>query len=88
MADADVAIVYFNPKTIEHKKLPPITSEKIFRSFDRNDIKVMNDSMQLMDYLNSEDKQQVVYLMMSSGTFDGLDLKSFAESLNTFHQRV
>lgn len=28
MADADVAIVYFNPKTIEHKKLPPITSEK------------------------------------------------------------
>ena len=88
MADADVAIVYFNPKAIEHKKLPPITSEKIFRSFDRNDIKVMNDSMQLMDYLNSEDKQQVVYLMMSSGTFDGLDLKSFAESLNTFHQRV
>lgn len=88
MADADVAIVYFNPKTIEHKKLPPITSEKIFRSFDRNDIKVMNDSMQLMDYLNSEDKQQVVYLMMSSGTFDGLDLKSFAESLNTSHQGV
>lgn len=88
MADADVAIVYFNPKTIEHKKLPPISSEIIFRSFDRNDIKVMNDSIQLMDYLNSEDKQQVVYLMMSSGTFDGLNLKSFAESLNTSHQGV
>jgi len=88
MADADVAVVYFNPKTIEHKKLPPISSEKIFQSFDRSDIKVINDSMQLINFLNTEDKQQVVYLMMSSGTFDGLNLKSFAESLNTSHQKV
>ncbi|MCC7515693.1 MAG: hypothetical protein IT212_13470, partial [Bacteroidia bacterium] len=45
-------------------------------------------SIQLMNYLNSEDKQQVVYLMMSSGTFDGLDLKSFAERLSTYPQGV
>lgn len=88
MDEAEVAVVYFNPKTIEHKKLPPITSEKIFSSFGRSDIKIMNDSIQLMNYLNSEDKQQVVYLMMSSGTFDGLDLKSFAERLSTYPQGV
>src|ERR1035437_4321590 len=39
MALADEAIVYFNPHTIEHKKLKPITEEQVKQAFGGNNIK-------------------------------------------------
>ncbi len=72
---ADEAIVYFNAHTIEHKKLPPITVEQVRKSFARQDIIVIDTTEALKSHLSNLPKNGDVVLMMSSGTFDGLDLK-------------
>jgi UDP-N-acetylmuramate: L-alanyl-gamma-D-glutamyl-meso-diaminopimelate ligase len=73
---ADEAIVYFNAHTIEHKKLPPISVEQVRKSFAREDIIVIDTTEALKNHLHSIPKNGDVMLMMSSGTFDGLDLKT------------
>lgn len=82
MNDADEAIVYFNPHTIEHKKLKPITEEQVLNYFNRKDLKVFTNSKVLTDYLKSKSLKDHVLLMMSSGNFDGIDFKQLSTELN------
>lgn len=77
----DTAIVYFNPKTVEHKKLNPISKEDIVNGFQRKDLKVFTDSNELQEYLLSFDWGDTNLLLMSSGNFNGLDFKSFAQKI-------
>lgn len=81
MNDADTAIVYFNPKTIEHKKLEPISDHQVKIAFGRDDLHVFQDSQLLRDELLSMDAKGKVFLMMSSGTFDGLSLNELAQKI-------
>jgi len=82
MNDADEAIVYFNPHTIAHKKLKPITVEQVFDYFGRSDLKVFTDSKVLQDYLKSKSMKNSVLLMMSSGNFDGIDFNTLSSQLH------
>lgn len=82
MNDADEAIVYFNPHTIAHKKLKPITSEQVLQYFNRADLKVFTESKAVVDYIKSKELKETVLLMMSSGNFDGVDFAKFASELN------
>lgn len=79
---ADEAYVYFNPHTIEHKKLKPIGEQQVKNAFNRNDLKVYNNSEQLIADLLKTKQHNTVYLMMSSGNFDGVDLKQFCENVS------
>lgn len=79
MNAAHTAVVYFNPHTIAHKKLPPITAAQVKEAFGRNDLVVFTDSAALEKYLLSCDWRHKNLLMMSSGAFDGLDLPGMAE---------
>ena len=81
MNAADVAIVYFNPHTLEHKKLPMITQEQVKCAFDRADLQVFTDSARMKEMLFSLQKKNSVFLMMSSGNFDGIDFNNFAKQL-------
>ena len=95
MADADVAYVYFNPKVIEHKRLTPITAEEVRRAFGTANVEVFTESEALQAKLRSlfntqndkmantqmANKTGTALLMMSSGTFDGVDVKRFAQEL-------
>lgn len=85
MNDADEAIVYFNPHTIEHKKLKPITEEQVLNYFNRKDLKVFTNSNALITYLKSKPLKNHVLLMMSSGNFDGIDFKQLFSELNLNH---
>jgi UDP-N-acetylmuramate: L-alanyl-gamma-D-glutamyl-meso-diaminopimelate ligase len=80
--DADEAIVYFNPHTIEHKKLKAITPEQVMHYFNRKDLKVFTESKTLVDYLKSQSLKDTVLLMMSSGNFDGIDFKHLSTELH------
>ena len=82
MNDADEAIVYFNPHTIAHKKLKPITEEQVLNYFNRRDLKVFTDSNILVTYLKTKSLKNHVLLMMSSGNFDGIDFKQLSTELN------
>lgn len=82
MDDADEAIVYFNPQTIAHKKLKPITEEQVLKYFNRKDLKVFTESAVLTSYLKEKSLKNHVLLMMSSGNFDGIDFNQLGTELN------
>lgn len=81
MALADEAFVYFNPHTIEHKKLKPITEEQVKQAFGGNNIKIYTDSKELLSDLLKMDFASKNLLMMSSGNFDGIDFKELGEKI-------
>lgn len=74
MKSADKAIVYYNPKTIEHKKLPEITREQVKEAFGRDDILVRTQSDEVKNYILGLDLKNTNLLIMTSGNFDGIDL--------------
>jgi UDP-N-acetylmuramate: L-alanyl-gamma-D-glutamyl-meso-diaminopimelate ligase len=75
MSFADEAIVYYNPHTIEHKKLKAITEEQVKNAFKGNNLKVYTNSKQLQEDLLKMNFKNKNLLMMSSGNFDGIDFK-------------
>ena len=81
MAEADIAYVYFNPKVIEHKQLTPITPEEVCNAFGTKNVEVFTESLALQLKLQSLDYENTALLMMSSGTFDGINVKEFATQL-------
>lgn len=78
---ADLPIVYFNPKTIEHKGLKEITKEQVFSAFDREDIIICNKSSEVIDYIRTIKWENTNLLMMSSGNFDGINFDELANQL-------
>jgi UDP-N-acetylmuramate: L-alanyl-gamma-D-glutamyl-meso-diaminopimelate ligase len=78
---ADRAIVYFNPLTIEHKRLEPITPENVKEAFGQGDLEVFTDSDQLFGELKKINWQDKNLMLMSSGNFSGKDLPAFAHEL-------
>lgn len=81
MALADEAVVYFNPHTIEHKKLKPITEDQVKQAFGGNNVKVYTDSKIMLSDLLKMNFSAKNLLMMSSGNFDGIDFKDLGEKI-------
>ncbi|MEZ4800575.1 MAG: Mur ligase family protein [Flavobacteriales bacterium] len=81
MAAADKAFVYFNPHTIEHKKLPPISVEQVENAFGSENVEVFTDSKSLVERLEQTEWNHKNLLMMTSGNFDGVDFVELAEKL-------
>ena len=81
MNKADIAIVYFNPKVIEHKQLQAISKEQVKKAFDNELIKVFTDQKKLIAFIEQIDLSNKNLLLMSSGNFSGIDLKKFAQKL-------
>ena len=79
--DADVAKVYFNPHTIELKKLPPITEEQVKQAFANPKVEVYTKSSHLQNDLQNIKWKDKNLLMMSSGNFDGINIEDFGKRL-------
>ncbi len=81
MAAADQAFVYFNPHTIEHKRLDPISIEQVKDAFGGDNLEVFTDSDLLFSELEKIDWESKNLLIMSSGNFSGKNVKDFGKSL-------
>jgi UDP-N-acetylmuramate: L-alanyl-gamma-D-glutamyl-meso-diaminopimelate ligase len=81
MENADMAYVYFNPHTIAHKKLSPISEEQVKDAFGSNNITIYTDSKMLVAELKKQNWKNSNLLWMSSGNFDGVDIKELAIEL-------
>jgi len=81
MENADKAYVYFSPKVVEHKKLPPITAELVKEAFASENVTVFIDSNELTNQIKKENLENSNLLLMSSGNFNGVDLNEFAQNL-------
>ena len=77
----DVAVVYFNPHVLAHKRLPPLAAATVAEAFQRPDLKVITDSAELAAFLRAQEWPNANLLLMSSGTFDELDLVALAAEI-------
>jgi UDP-N-acetylmuramate: L-alanyl-gamma-D-glutamyl-meso-diaminopimelate ligase len=81
MDTADLAIVYFNPHTIEHKNLEKITELQVTNAFDSPNLIVSTDSDELFDFLKELNWKNSNLLLMTSGNFSGKNLKELATEI-------
>jgi UDP-N-acetylmuramate: L-alanyl-gamma-D-glutamyl-meso-diaminopimelate ligase len=72
---ADVAIVYFSPHALQIKRLPDISVAQVKEGFNKHGMEVYTDSAHLVERLYQEKDPDTVLLMMSSGNYDGIDIK-------------
>ncbi|MFT4663240.1 MAG: UDP-N-acetylmuramate: L-alanyl-gamma-D-glutamyl-meso-diaminopimelate ligase [Polaribacter sp.] len=78
---ADKAFVYFSEHTLKMKKLKPITKEEVAKAFAHKNIRVFTENDKMVAALKRFNWKDKKLLMMSSGTFSGLDLKKLAKGL-------
>ena len=81
MDEADVALVYYNPEVIAHKRLKEIQPDDVKKAFANNKVKVFTDTQLLKQELESLSYDNSVLLMMSSGNFSGINIKEYAMEL-------
>jgi len=80
MNAADIAVVYYSPEVVAHKKLEPITKELVAEGFGGNVI-VLNETSEVMDFIRQQNWKNSALLMMSSGNFDGIEYDKLGEEL-------
>jgi UDP-N-acetylmuramate: L-alanyl-gamma-D-glutamyl-meso-diaminopimelate ligase len=78
MNKADIPVVFFDPHAIALKKLPSITIEDVKQGFDLQNLQVFTSSIDLEAFIRSNDFKDKNLLMMSSGNFGGINLKTLA----------
>ena len=76
MNKADIAIVYFSPEAIAHKKLKAITETQVYDAFSCKDLIIFTDAKKLEIYLKELNWGNKNLLMMSSGNFEGMILEN------------
>jgi UDP-N-acetylmuramate: L-alanyl-gamma-D-glutamyl-meso-diaminopimelate ligase len=78
---ASLPFIYFNPHAVELKKLPPLTADKVKEAFGDERIKVFSRADDLFSTIMKRKNRNPVFLLMSSGDFDGKDFYSLSEEL-------
>lgn len=81
MGGVDIAYVYFDPKSVSHKKLEDLSEIKVYEAFGRKDLRVFTESFQYCEAIRAEINSKSVVLLMSSGNFGGVVIEDFAKSL-------
>ncbi|WP_299389902.1 Mur ligase domain-containing protein [uncultured Gelidibacter sp.] len=70
---ADVAVVFYSPHAVEIKKLKEVTHEQIATAFERDDLVIYTNPDDFKNFLFSQNFDNKVLLLMSSGTYGGLN---------------
>lgn len=78
---ADLSVVYFNPQTILHKKLEPLSSHDIQEAFNLDNLHVFSNKDDLSTFLFQQKWESNNLLLMSSGNFDGLEINTLAQKI-------
>ncbi len=73
MDAADVPIVYYNQHTLQMKRMPDLSPDQVKAAFGNEKVIVITEKDKLLEFLKSLSWNNVNLLMMSSGSFDGLD---------------
>ncbi len=80
---ANEAIVYFNPEKVKQKGLEELSHAEIKTAFGDNSILVFDDSEKLQQHLLSQKWSHKNLLMMSSGTFNGMEINVLGDKLQS-----
>lgn len=78
---ASRAFVYFNLHQFEIKKLEPLSKDAVKEAFSGQNLTAYDDSAEMLAHIRNLRLTNPVYLFMSSGDFNGCDLKLLAGEL-------
>ena len=81
MQMADDAIVFYNPEVIAHKQLPPLNIDMVKNAFQQQNLTVITDKRDIMNYFDHLNVNNITIVFMSSGTYAGIDLKKLVGKL-------
>lgn len=70
---ADIAVVFYSPEAVAIKRLEQISKEQIENAFQRKDLIVYTHPSDFQLFLQVQEFDDTVLLMMSSGNYGGLD---------------
>ncbi|MDQ0109344.1 UDP-N-acetylmuramate: L-alanyl-gamma-D-glutamyl-meso-diaminopimelate ligase [Chitinophaga terrae (ex Kim and Jung 2007)] len=85
---ATIAAVYYSKHALEIKRMPDLSPELIAQRFGRNDLHIFNSREKLENFLQGQSYQDTNLLLMSSGTYDGLDFPKLAALLPLNNQHT
>jgi UDP-N-acetylmuramate: L-alanyl-gamma-D-glutamyl-meso-diaminopimelate ligase len=80
---SDTAIVFFDPRTVEQKRLEPIDPATVSQAFAHRNLTVIRDVNELKELLVDVHWGGENLLLMSSGHFSGLDLEGLVQRIST-----
>lgn len=78
---ADDCAVFYNPETILHKRLSMISKEEVFTALDKKNLEVFTDKNELESWIYASAGDNTVILLMSSGTFSGINFKELSDNI-------
>ena len=81
MNDADKAVVFYSNHALEIKRLKALNIDEVKVHFKRADLEVINNRFVLETWLKNLHLKNTVLLFMSSGNYDGIDVRTFAADL-------
>lgn len=76
MDPADVAVVFYSHHALELKRMPPLPKTSVLNGFAKDNLLVINKKEDLSSFLQTIHLQNCDLLLMSSGSFDGIDILS------------
>lgn len=74
---ADEAMVYFNPKTLEHKNIAPLKTGFVSQSFNHKKLRVTTFSEEILTMIKHCYSNDYIVLIMTSGNFNGVNFKEW-----------
>ena len=78
---ADTAVVFYSPQAVEIKKLESVTKSQIETAFERKNLIIYTDPELFKNYITSLEFAQKTVLLMSSGSYGGLDFEILKNKL-------
>lgn len=81
MENADVAAIFYSPHTLEMKKMPAISHDEIKAAFGNDSLEIFTDKTELEDFLKKQNWHQSNLLLMTSGTFGGMNFNDFGSEI-------
>lgn len=77
MQSANLAIIYMSAKAFEMKQKEAISNQAIHEAFNQETIEVARTPEELLALLNLHFSKEAVFLLMSSGNFDGIQWSDY-----------
>ena len=81
---ADEAVVFYDPEALKVKNRSPLTIQEIKIAFDSDDLIVYTKPKELQEYLLGNQWKKSVLLMMSSGSYGGIDWDALKKHVLSF----
>ena len=81
MDNADVAVVFFDKETFEHKKMPVLKESFVREAFGNHALHIFTDKESLNEFLLEQNWSNANLLLMSSGNFSGLNIDELSKHI-------